>query len=228
MSKSYKIYASQALDDALSERLPHGNPDGGGLRTRTATVTAMCDRYRAIIQASMPLLTLPQWLLIFDSLNGCWMQDQPELTALGVSANVADNCALNQANTRFNVPDWHALAIELDAMTLAEQLAIVDAAERFWILDIQTDDSESTDDDPFACWRAPIRGLVGRLADDPTEDRPLPWQPTGFCTCPSPDHGEQWMAVGGPGNVMDYQVCDTCHRPIQGTQTTHADDDDRA
>lgn len=47
-----------------------------------------------------------------------------------------------------------------------------------------------------------------------------------FCNCENPDHGDNWIAIGRPGNIMDYQICDHCGNPIQGTQTTHLDDED--
>lgn len=53
-----------------------------------------------------------------------------------------------------------------------------------------------------------------------------------MCSCQSPcmedrAASNQYMAVGMPGNVMDYRVCDLCGLPIQGTQATHVEADSR-
>lgn len=47
-----------------------------------------------------------------------------------------------------------------------------------------------------------------------------------YCTCENPLPGDRWVAIGGPGNVMDFQVCETCGKPVQGTQATHIDDEE--
>jgi len=45
-----------------------------------------------------------------------------------------------------------------------------------------------------------------------------------FCECKTPEHGEDWVAMGWGQNVMDYQICEVCKCPIMGTQATHDDD----
>lgn len=164
--KRYSIYPSETLDRALSDRSPHGDPESS-VRGRSATITAMCDRYAEIVRRSLPSLSLGEWLLVFDSLNGVWTQDHPAMTAASVSHEVADNCHLNKAHVRFGLGanDWPLLVSKLEGLAFAEKIAIIDAAERFWVTDIQTDDTESAAD-PLAHWRAPIRAMVGALSDD--------------------------------------------------------------
>lgn len=164
--KRYSIYPTPALDRALADRAPHGEPDNS-LRGRSATITCMCDRYAEIVRRSTPTFALNEWLLLFESLNGVWMQEHPAMTAAAVAHEVADNCRLNAAHQRFGVGanDWPELVSRIDALPFAGKIAVIDAAERFWIADIKTDDAES-ESDPLAHWRAPIRGLVGPLADD--------------------------------------------------------------
>lgn len=177
--KRYSIYPSPPLDKALAERMPHGDipdDDSAGFRSRTATITAMVDRYAEICRRSLPRLALNEWLLIFDSLNGVWMQEHPAMTAAALAHEVADNCQLNGADRRFEIPEtpgWSYLVGQLGELPFAAKIAIIDTAERFWALDIQVDhETEPTDTDPFAHWRAPIRALVGPMTDDqdPRED----------------------------------------------------------
>jgi len=46
-----------------------------------------------------------------------------------------------------------------------------------------------------------------------------------FCECVECKGGDDWLAVGAPGNIFDFQVCENCDCPIQGTAATHNDDD---
>ncbi|NCC29908.1 MAG: hypothetical protein EOM22_17630 [Gammaproteobacteria bacterium] len=161
----YSIYSSEALERVLSERMPHGDADGN-LRSRSATITAMCDRYGEVCRRSMPTLPLASWLLIFDAMNGTWLMDHPAMAAHGLAHNVSDSCALNDAHGKWRVGNPSGLVETLAALPFAAQIAVIDACERFWALDVQTSDAEPTEADPFAHWREPVRGLVGRLADD--------------------------------------------------------------
>jgi len=47
-----------------------------------------------------------------------------------------------------------------------------------------------------------------------------------YCQCVDPDHGGLYRAYGRPGHIVDYEVCEFCTLPIQGTQQTHVEDDD--
>jgi len=46
-----------------------------------------------------------------------------------------------------------------------------------------------------------------------------------LCECVECKGGDDWLAVGAPGNIFDFQVCENCDCPIQGTAATHNDDD---
>ena len=161
----YSIYSSEALERALSERMPHGDPEAG-LRSRSATITAMCDRYSEICKRSMPSLPLNSWLLIFDAMSGTWLMDHPATAAHGLAHGVSDACKLNAAHDKWNVGDPFVLVKQLSEMTFAEQIAVIDTCERAWSLDVQTSTSEPSAADQFAHWRKAVRGLVGMLADD--------------------------------------------------------------
>jgi len=162
--KRYSIYASPALAAALDSRLPQGSAeDGGGFRTRSSLLSAIADRYSEIVRREVPRLTLAEWLLIFDALNGCWLLDNAALAANGVALEVADAARLNGAGEKWGV-DGEALAARIHGLSFAAKVAVVDAAERFWTLDVQPDSAQPSDADPFAHWRAPVRALVGASA----------------------------------------------------------------
>jgi hypothetical protein len=157
----YSIYSSDALEKALAERMPHGETDGN-LRSRSSTIIAMVDRYAETCRRSLPRLPLNHWLLIMDAMNGCWLMDHPAMVASGLAHNVHDACTLNDAAGKWQAPDWSDLVETLRTLPFAAQLAVIDACERFWALDIQPgDDLHPNDAHPFAHWRAPIGAIVG-------------------------------------------------------------------
>lgn len=163
--KRYSIYSSETLESALAGRLPHGDTEAG-MRSRSSTITAMVDRYAETCRRSMPRMPLASWLLIFDAMNGCWMMDHPAMVASGLALNVADACAMNGYHEKWKVDDWRDLVENLRTLPFAGQIAVVDACERFWCMDVQTSDAEPTETDPWAHWREAVRSLVGPMTDD--------------------------------------------------------------
>jgi len=133
--KRYSIYPSPDLARALQDRLVEPTEDGdtgaAPLRGRSATLTAIVVRYAEIVRRHTPLFTANEWAMIVDSLNGYWMNDNPQLAANGIALNVADNHTLNGAGATFSV-DGLALARRIDALPFVEKVAIMDVSERFW------------------------------------------------------------------------------------------------
>lgn len=164
----YSIYSSDTLEKALADRMPHGNQDEN-LRSRSATITAMVDRYAETVKRSTPKLPLNSWLLIFDAMNGCWLMDHPAMAAHGLAHNVHDACMLNDAASKWRVDNPDALVEMLATLPFAAQIAVIDACERFWVLDVQTGEDIPTEADPFAHWRAPVARLVGAGNVQPEE-----------------------------------------------------------
>lgn len=81
-----------------------------------------------VLQSSVPALTLPQWLAIFDMLNGhAWNEsDNPDF----LPSSVAECIEHDGLAMRFNVgPDF---AQQLAGMTTAQLAAIEWTARRFW------------------------------------------------------------------------------------------------
>lgn len=158
--KRYSIYPSPALDRVLSARL---SSDEG--RSRSALISAIADRYAEVVARSMPLLSLPEWGLIFEAINGYWSRDHAYLSAHGIALEVADASNLNGADVQWGI-DGNALVERIDGMPFASKIAILDASERFCATNTQPDGEIPDNADPFAHWRGPIRAIVGRLADD--------------------------------------------------------------
>lgn len=160
------IYVSPPLAQLLDSHLPEAAAeDDGAPRSRSALLAAVADRYQALVREAMPALPLEQWLLIFDALNGVWMQEPASLAVNGLPLEVADAVRLNRLHDKWGVGDREAAALvdRLYSAPFAERLAIVDAAERFWARDVQPE-ADAPGDHPHACWRAPVRALVGAAA----------------------------------------------------------------
>lgn len=167
--KKYFIYASPTLDRVLAKRMAAPDADReDGFRSRSGLLNAIADRYDVVCSQSMPRLPLAAWCLIFDSQNGCWVTDSAQLAASGIAQGLYDDCSLNRKHVAWGLSDEEAMDLvhAINAMPLAEQTAILDAAERFWALNLQPDGTPPTEADPHAHWRAPVRSLVGPLADD--------------------------------------------------------------
>lgn len=131
--KRYSIYASDALDAALAGRYQPG--DESGLRSRTMAVTAMCDRYRMIVEQNIPRLRTNEWCLIFDAMNGAWGGGPAEAAITGVAANIADAILLDGADKRHGIEATEEFLERVQGWTLEQQLAVLDTAERFWCQD---------------------------------------------------------------------------------------------
>lgn len=162
MAEPISIRPTPELERALAGRTSPLK----GFRNRSSMVSAMADRYHEICRRQAPRLKLAEWLLIFDSLNGCWMIDGAARSAAALAHEVHDACTLNEYGDKWQVPDWPALVERLAALDFAAQIAVVDAAERFVTLGVRPADAEPTDADPWAPWRAPVRAIVGPMADD--------------------------------------------------------------
>lgn len=163
MKSRISIYVAPALESALAERA--GTDDS--MRSRSAVIAAMAERYSETCRRHAPRLALAEWLLIFDAMNGCWTLDNSAVAARSIAMEVRDACELNDAHANHNLTldQGRQLVVKLGNMDFATSVAVLDAAERFWLLNVQPDGA-GTEDDPQAGWRAPVRALVGRLADD--------------------------------------------------------------
>jgi len=165
-TQRYSIYSSRALKTALDARLDYSVPEGAGFRSRSSLISAMVERYHEICRRHIPSLTLNEWMLIFDALNGVWLTDNPALTTIALAQEVEDAAGLNDAHLTWdvNAAAAEALVHRLKNLDFSGKIAVIDAAERFWSLNIQPDATPTTAEDPHANWRTPVCALVGCLA----------------------------------------------------------------
>ena len=126
MKKS--LYPGQPVLDALDAR---GGEEGGAMVTLSGLINSVFDRYTTIVASAMPTFSVNEWALIFDSLNGVWLQDPASIAVQSVAFNIADSIQLNQLDQKWEV-DGSALVSRLRALSSAEATAIIDATERFW------------------------------------------------------------------------------------------------
>ena len=97
-------------------------------------------RYYAVLASELARLDLTrnETMLIIDSLNGT-VHDTPESARL-LWAGVADAITLDGLAEKWSV-DGPALVAKLRSLSLAGALAVIDAAERWWILASAADDA---------------------------------------------------------------------------------------
>lgn len=121
--KRYSIYAGPPLDRLIQERT-------GDFRPPTAVVNTVADRYLELVERHRPALTVAEWALVFDALNGTITWDSAEgLAATGSRiAHAIDRDGLAE---KWGV-DGPALLATLRGLSYAETVALVDVAERFW------------------------------------------------------------------------------------------------
>jgi hypothetical protein len=126
-AKKRGIYFGEALQRLVDERADAA----GGLRSASGVVNAVADRYLEIVRRSCPVLSVPEWSLIFDSLNGVWAQDSAALYVGALAHGISDSIALDRLDQKWGV-DGAALLRALNDCTFCQLVAVVDAAERFW------------------------------------------------------------------------------------------------
>lgn len=126
--KRISIYSSPTLERVINAR-SRGQDEGG--RSLSNIVTAVLDRYDQMILRAMPVLTEPEWHLIFDAMNGTITWDSAQMLSGSVLANVQDGIALDGLDKKWLV-DGTALVAKLGRLEYPAQVALVDACERFW------------------------------------------------------------------------------------------------
>jgi hypothetical protein len=89
-------------------------------------------RYRAIVDAAMPVLAENEWACLCDILNATHRSaDHPDTDpARSIGLNVADSGPDGMAE-KWGV-DLADLAARLDAMDYAAQCAVIETVDRFW------------------------------------------------------------------------------------------------
>ena len=120
-----KINISVGLDleRYLATRLPPGGNVSGSINT-------LAQRYSEIVQRTLPLLRTREWLLLFDALQ---VEASPDYAGVFSIPGLVSFAITHQGAAEkwdVNGPD---LVRRLEALSLCELYAILDAAGRFWL-----------------------------------------------------------------------------------------------
>jgi hypothetical protein len=122
--KKYGIYAGPPLRRLIAERR-HDQ------RTPTGVVNTVADRYREIVQRSVPALTLAEWAWVLAALRHHPTGDDAlALATLWSDLAATPHAAGGRDGQALDAP---ALLAKLRQLSYAETVALVDVAERYWI-----------------------------------------------------------------------------------------------
>jgi hypothetical protein len=123
MSKKLTIYIGEPLERLLAERQSE-------TLQPTTLINVVADRYREIIRRNLPDLTLEEWSLVIDAMNGVITWDSAAM--LGYAwAGIEDAIALDGLAAKWDV-DGPVLIQKLHDLLYVESVALVDVVERFW------------------------------------------------------------------------------------------------
>ncbi len=99
-------------------------------KNASASLERIIDRYGELMRRSRPELTEAQWNLIYDAMNGT-LHEPAQLIRGSVAHGIGDAIALDGLADKWQV-DGPALINLLASLTYAQEVAVVDAAERYW------------------------------------------------------------------------------------------------
>lgn len=142
------------LDPNLLARLDAESEEQG----RSARVRTILERYWWLIDRAVPEMAIAEWNLIMDAMNGIAHWDGAELTAQVLYPEISDSISLNGLDRKWlyredepeaapcpptgdpvqregrGITDRGQRLLErLRSLSRAENLAVVEVAERFWL-----------------------------------------------------------------------------------------------
>lgn len=127
---------SLSLDPDTVTALDSRTGEGG---SRSETARQIIARYAAMCARELPELSIAEWNLCRDALNGAWLLDDQAVRFL--EHEIADACKLNRLDVKWSewaVNNGHAgidaadLVARLATLGYASRLALVDSVERWW------------------------------------------------------------------------------------------------
>jgi hypothetical protein len=98
--------------------------------TRADAIRRMVERYQWVTEADRPELSVAEWKLVADALNGTMFHGAGQLGILW--AEIADAIKLEALDKKWEV-NGAALVKRLRALTPGQLVATIDVVERFWI-----------------------------------------------------------------------------------------------
>lgn len=107
----------------------------------SAVINASLERYAAVLAAGrrslLDLLDESEMGLIIDALNNPMFREPSAISV--ITASIEDAIDMDAAAAKWGVDDA-ALLEKLQGLTYAEQVALVDAVERWWLSEQQSGD----------------------------------------------------------------------------------------
>lgn len=155
MGKREKNQLSITLTDrALAEIDARAGDETAGYRS--GWIDTLIRRYADLMRASIPDLSVGEWRLIADALNGANMDvyvadmdaEQTSWARSQLIANVSDSIGLNRSDKRFGV-DGKKLIKKITDLSPAQQMAVLDTVGQFWA----SHDALLPCDDGYSDWR---------------------------------------------------------------------------
>lgn len=113
------------LERYLAARVPPGGNVSGAINT-------LAQRYGEMVERTLPTFTVNEWLLLFDVLSVASRPDDPGV--FGVPGMVRFDISHKGSAEKWGV-DGPSLMQRIDALSLCEVYAVLDAAVRFWMQD---------------------------------------------------------------------------------------------
>lgn len=120
------IYSDKDLHEVLDQRRAFG---AEGDARYSDTIRRIVARYDEVCRQSLPQLSLGEWKLLCDVLNGVALD--AARTVPWIRHEVSDAIHMDRLDHRWGV-DGKALKERLAGFSYAELTAIVDVVERFW------------------------------------------------------------------------------------------------
>ena len=124
-----RTYYSDKETEAIIEARSGTGDKGAG--DRSGAIRRGLSRYAEICRRSQPKLSVAEWNLVCDSLSGV-IHDSAGMVA-ALSIGIADSIRLDGLDAKWKV-DGPALVAKLEALSYCERVAVVDLAERYWIV----------------------------------------------------------------------------------------------
>ena len=118
--RAISVYLTAEADAILLAR--------GGDGERSATIRRALQRYAEVCERDRPRLSVAEWRLCCDALNGHSLTDQP---AHWAEHSITDGVVLSGLDSKWGV-SWPELRDKLNALSHGGWVALVDEAERFW------------------------------------------------------------------------------------------------
>ena len=124
MTKKRSLYIGPELNDYIH----HHSKKIGSV---SGCVNVLADRYQEIVKRCTPKLTLGEWCLIFDSLNGYMSSQSSSIAIQGIEWNIRDSIAMEKLDKKWKV-NGDELMKKIVNFDAAKRVAIIDAAEKWW------------------------------------------------------------------------------------------------